>query len=205
MSSALIVTLSVLLVGCAAIQKGPPIAPTLEENWHTERAVHHVHLDVELDGGKREQRSLTGAIAIQKPDSFRLRALGPAGITLFDLLYVRGRVTILQSIKDAAKGPLGEIARSLGGDLALAYGLEPVPSDRQVFIDRGQRRDQTQDPNIELSDSARQVRLSRFRQVGGAKVPTHLEISNRERRYRVTVEVSDVEIDVALDPALFAE
>lgn len=193
-----LVLLLLLLVGCAAVQKGPEVAPTLEEGWHTQRAVHHVHLEVELDGGRREQRSLTGAIAIRKPDRFRLRALGPAGISLFDLLYVRGRVSVLQSIKDATKGPLGEIAQSLGGDLALAYGLEPVPSDRQVATD-------SKKIELTIRRRQRQVDLSRFRRVGGATVPTHLEIRNRERRYRVEVEVSDVELDVALDPELFAE
>src|SRR5262249_31602599 len=104
---------------------------------------------------------------------------------------------ILQSIRDPAKGTLGEIAQSLGRDLALAYGLDPVPGERQVLFEPSQK--------IELRDHQRNVELSSFRQIGAAKLPTRLEIHNRERRYQVTVDVSNVEVDVALDPELFAE
>ncbi|MCU1281583.1 MAG: glycosyltransferase [bacterium] len=65
------------------------------DRWHTMRAEHRV--TVEASGQKR---TLRGLIAVERPDRFRLRALGPGGITLFDVVSVGGEVRIIESIKD---------------------------------------------------------------------------------------------------------
>ena len=49
------------------------------------------------------------------------------------------------------------------------------------------------------------VKLSRFVKISGHAVPTRIDIENHKLRYRVGVDVSEVELDVPLDPALFAE
>jgi hypothetical protein len=56
-----------------------------------------------------------------------------------------------------------------------------------------------------VEEPTRTVRLSQFTQIAGQPVPLKIDVDNRARHYRVSVEVRDVEIDAALDPALFSE
>ena len=91
------------------------------------RAEHKV--TVEAGGQKRTMR---GLIAVQRPDRFRLRALGPAGLTLFDVISVGGEVQVVESIKDPNASALGKILPSMAGDLQAAYDLEPRPAERTV-------------------------------------------------------------------------
>jgi hypothetical protein len=56
-----------------------------------------------------------------------------------------------------------------------------------------------------VSDEDRTVRLSKFVQISGHAVPLRFDIDNRKLHYRVGVDVSELELDVPLDPALFAE
>ena len=78
---------------------GPTVPAAIDGGWQTLRAEHRVTVEVTLDDGKRERRSLRGVVAVQQPDRIRLRALGPGGITLFDLLSVGGRVKVLESVR----------------------------------------------------------------------------------------------------------
>jgi hypothetical protein len=169
-------------------------APTGEPRWRTLKAEHRVALEVLLDGGRRERRGLRGLIAVARPDRFRLRALGPGGLTLFDLVRVGGRVSVKESIRDAAKGVLAEVVRSLADDLSAAYQLEPAPAERRV---------EAAGDAVLVREPGRQVRLSRFARLPGGETFTRLDI--REPRYTVAVDVVDVELDAALDPNLFAD
>lgn len=186
----------VAALGCGPRPRPPegPAAEPAAAAWRTLRAEHRVQLTVELDGGARETRSLRGAIAVERPDRFRLRALGPGGIALFDLLHVRGETQVLQAIRDPKSSVLGEIIPQLAGDLSAAYALEPAPPERRV---------QVAGDAVVVDEPARRVRLSGFRRVHGVPVPMRIEIANRARRYQVVIEAHDVEVDVALDPALF--
>jgi hypothetical protein len=162
------------------------------------RAEHRVALDVTKSDGTHDQRKLRGALAAERPSRFRLRALGPGGITLFDLLYLDGRVKVMEAIKDPKASALGAVIESLAGDLSAALLFETGSPPRE-------RTTRVENDALLVSDTDRTVRLSKFVQISGHAVPTRIDIDNQKLHYRVAVDVSDLEIDVPLDPALFAE
>jgi outer membrane lipoprotein-sorting protein len=189
--------LALVLAGCAHAPKpAPGVAPTIDGGWKNLRAEHRVTVDVTLDGGKHEQRKLRGAIAVERPGRFRLRALGPGGIALFDLLYKDGKVKVLQAIKDPASSALGPVIEALAGDLQASFNLEPAPEDRTLTIEKD---------HVIVREKDRTVKLSSFASIQGRAVPLRIEVDNRARHYQVTVDASDVEVDTALDPALFSD
>jgi len=193
--------LAAALAGCPgrAQRPDPPpraVAPTTDGGWRTMRAEHRVTVDVTLEDGKHDRRLLRGAIAVERPDRFRLRALGPAGITLFDLLFRHGKVTVLQAIKDPAASALGPIIEALAGDLSAAFTLEPAPAGRVVTLDA---------TSAHIDEPERRVRLSAFTAIGGKVVPLRIEVDNRARHYTVSVEAHELALDVPLDPALFSD
>jgi hypothetical protein len=157
------------------------------------RAEHRVALDVTRADGTHDLRKLRGALAAERSEGagkFRLRALGPGGITLFDLLYVDGRVKVMEAIKDTSS--MKTIVESMAGDLSTAL----LFSKHQTLSEGGA---------LVVSDEDRTVRLSKFVQISGHAVPLRFDIDNRKLHYRVGVDVSELELDVPLDPALFAE
>ncbi|HEX9103206.1 MAG TPA: glycosyltransferase, partial [Polyangia bacterium] len=86
-----------LLFMLASCAHAPPPAPELlpaSTAWKTMRAEHRVTVEA---GGQR--RTLRGLIAVERPDRFRLRALGPAGLTLFDIVSVGGQARVIEAIK----------------------------------------------------------------------------------------------------------
>jgi hypothetical protein len=196
-------TLAIAL-GCvlalAACKHAPPPAPeaaaTASFGWKTLKAEHRVTVDVELEGGKHERRQLRGVIAIERPDRFRLRALGPGGISLFDLLWVAGKTSVLQAIRDPHESALGPVIEAMAGDLSAAFLLEPAPPGRVAMLDAGA---------LVVSEPERTVRERAFVRVNGQLVPTRIEIENRARHYRVEVDARGSEVDVPLDAALFRE
>jgi hypothetical protein len=153
--------------------------------WQTLRAEHRVGLELSLADGRVERRQLRGVIAVQRPDRFRLRALGPAGITLFDLLSVHGRMMVKEVIRGAS-AELAPILESIAGDLHAAYDLEPRPADRTVRL-KGEM--------LVVRDRIRTV----------VSTPTAIDVQNRAHRYRVHVDVTHSERDLALDTELFRE
>lgn len=174
----------VLLAGaCAARAPGAADQAGIEDNWRTLRAEHRVALELVLPDGRHERRQLRGVIAVERPDRFRLRALGPAGITLFDLLSVHGRVTVKEVIRGAST-ELQPILESVAGDLQAAYDLEPRPADRTVRVKNGA---------LVVQDRGRSV----------IRTLTRIDVQNRAHGYRVQVEVTHSERNVALDPELF--
>jgi hypothetical protein len=173
-----------LLVAASCAHAPPSAAPELlpaSTAWHTMRAEHRVTVEA---GGQK--RSLRGIIAVERPDRFRLRALGPAGITLFDIVSVGGQVRVVEAIKDPNASALGNILPSMGGDLQAAYDLTPRPPERTV------RR---QDGETVIRESGRVVR----------ETPARIDIDDTAGSYKVHVDVVSVERDVALDPALWAQ
>ncbi len=174
-------TLRLVALGCA--HKPPPTAATLpaSDTWRTMRAEHRV--SVEAAGQKR---TLRGLIAVERPDRFRLRALGPAGITLFDIVDVAGNVRVVEAIKDPGSSALGKILPSLAGDLQAAYDLAPRPPERTV---------ERHGSDVIIRENGRTVR----------ETPATIDIDNTAGAYKVHVDVASVEKDVALDPALWAQ
>ncbi|MGZ3425191.1 MAG: glycosyltransferase [Polyangia bacterium] len=172
-----------LFVAASCAHVKPPTAELLpaSEAWHTMRAEHRVTVEA---GG--QTRTLRGLIAVERPDRFRLRALGPGGITLFDIVSVAGEVRVIESIKDPNASALGKILPSMAGDLQAAYDLVPRPADRKV--ERG--GDETV-----VREAGRVVRETAAR----------IDIDNAAGAYKVHVEVASVDKDVTLDPALWAK
>lgn len=159
------------------------------------RAEHRVTIDAATPEG-RMQRSLRGVIAVERPNRFRLRALGPGGITLFDLLYIDGQVQVLQALGDRSEGSkMGTIVEGLSGDLAAAYALAPNMADRATT---------TASSDVTIRDKERTVLLEKFQRVGNKVAPTRIAIDNRTHNYQVMVDVVDLALDEPLDPALFA-
>jgi hypothetical protein len=189
-------TLALAFASCAHAPAAPSVPPTTEATWKTLRAEHRVQLDVTLANGKHDRRPLRGIIAVERPDRFRLRAVGPAGITLFDLLDVAGDVKVLQAIRDPSSSALGPVTQALAGDLAAAFDLQPAPPERAVTVEKDA---------ITVREPERTVRASRFVSVGGQAVPMHIDIENRALHYTVSVDASGVELDQPLDPALWKE
>jgi glycosyl transferase family 2 len=174
----------VLLLALAGCAHAPPPTPELlpaGTSWHTMRAEHKV--TVEAAGQKR---TLRGLIAVERPDRFRLRALGPAGITLFDVVSVGGQVRVIEAIKDPNASALGKILPSMAGDLQAAYDLEPRPAERKV---------ERNDGETVIREPGRVVR----------ETAAKIDIDNAAGGYKVHVDVGGVEKDVALDPALWAQ
>ena len=159
--------------------------------WRTLTASHRVRVRVVHDG-RSDERTLRGAVAIERPARLRLRALGPAGLTLFDLVVRDGRPTVVAALRGADAGPLHDVALSLAADLACAYALAPSPPDRGI---------RTEGDAVVVEEPGRRVRLSRF--AGSPAVWRRAEIASGN--YTVEVDVDSVEVDPALDPALFAD
>jgi hypothetical protein len=162
-----------MLASCA--HAPPPAALPASKGWQTMQAEHKV--TIEAAGQKR---TLRGIIAVQRPDRFRLRALGPAGITLFDIVDVGGNVRVVQSIKDPNAGALAKILPSMAADLSAAYDLEPRPAGRTV------------DGDV-IREPGRVVH----------ETPSSIEIESSD--YKVRVDVIRAETNVTLDPALWAQ
>jgi hypothetical protein len=184
------------LLACGAPQKRPSTPARADVAWKTMRAEHEVSLDVTKADGTHDRRRLRGALAAERPGKFRLRALGPAGITLFDLLVVDGHVKVMEAIKDPHASALGQVIASLAGDLSAALLLEPAPAGRAIVTENGR---------VIVREADRVVTLSRFVSASGHAVPMRIEVDNAALRYHVEVDVGQLSLDEPLDPALFAE
>lgn len=187
--------------GCAhAPQSVNTVAPPSIEagmawgGWHTLRAEHRVAIEAQTADGHIEQRSLRGVIAVSRPGSFRLRALGPGGITLFDVLSVDGRVEVLAALRDPQGTVLEKILSALATDLAAAYDLEPRPAERSVRIE---------DRALVVTEPERSVRLEAFRPVHGGSAPGRMVVEDRVGNFRLTIDAEQSELDVPLDAELF--
>ena len=184
---------------CACGPRGPaahPAPPSADGGWRTMRAEHSVEVTARTPEGKEETRRLRGAIAVERPDRFRLRALGPGGITLFDVLAVAGKVTVVQALRDPSGSGMERIIAAMAGDLGAAYGLKPAPVGRRTSVAADM---------VTVEEPERVVRLRAFRDGGGGRAyPGRIEIDNRAASYRVRIDVGETALDEALDPELFA-
>jgi hypothetical protein len=98
------------------------------DGYGTLKSIHQVAIEIALGGDRQEQRTFKGVIAVRRPGAFRLRVLGPAGIDLFDLLYLSGKVKILHvadMLKRSSKLP--QILSSVAEDIRTIYRLDPKP------------------------------------------------------------------------------
>lgn len=177
------------------IIKGPTVQPVPDARWGTMRAVHRVHIDAQKGDG-REQIDVQGMIAVERPDRFRLQALGPGGIKLFDLVKVGGETKVVQAIVGADSSLQQTVLLSIGADLSAAYDLEPTVPSRRKNID-GKKGE------LRTVETERTVIAQQFKEVQGQSVPTHMEIENKALNYRVSIDVEQATLDEKLDPGLF--
>ncbi len=98
----------------------------------------------------------------------------------------------MEALRDPRGSMLGALLQSIGGDLALAYGLAPSAA---TFAREGDE--------LVARAPGRVVHLSAFREVPGGVAPSRMRIENDERGYRVEIEAAGTALDEALDPALF--
>lgn len=105
----------------------------VNDGYGTLTTVHQVTVEIALGGDRSEKRSFRGALAIRRPAHFRLQILGPMGIKLVDLLYVRGKASVLYlEPKLQMSSRLPEIIQSIAGDIRAIYRLDPCPhADRR--------------------------------------------------------------------------
>jgi hypothetical protein len=169
----------IVAAGCAHARAAPSLLPA-DSAWRTLRSEQKVTIDV--DGRSRSVRAL---VAIERPSRVRLVALGPAGVTLFDLFVVDGQLHVVRAIRDPNDATMSRIMESMVGDLEAAYDLEPRPADRRVR--RG-------DDAIVVEQAGLTVR----------ETPQRIDIDHQGLRYRVHVDVLSVETDVPLDPAMWS-
>jgi hypothetical protein len=139
---------------------------------------------IEVDGKSRSVRAL---VAVERPGRVRLVALGPAGITLFDVLADGTQVHVVRALQDPHDPQLGRIVQSMVGDLHAAYDLEPRPATRTV--ERHDGAATVTQPGVVVHETAQRI-----------------DIDDRtlEKPVKVRVDVLSVERDVALDPALWS-
>lgn len=177
------------------IIKGPSVQPVPDSRWGTMRATHRVRIDAQKGDG-REQINVRGLLAIERPDRFRLQALGPAGVQLFDIIKVGETVKVIQSVPGVDSALQGNVLRSLGADLSAAYDLEPKHPSRQKNVD-------LKFGELRIVETERTVRCTQFKEVQGMSIPAHLEIDNTALNYKVSIDVETANLDEKLDPALF--
>lgn len=177
------------------IIKGPSVQPVLDIRWGTMRAVHRVSIDA-AKGDGREQITVRGMLAVERPDRFRLKAIGPGGITLFDLIKVGGDVKVVTSLAGSDSSLQQKVLLSIGADLSAMYDLEPVHPSHKKYVD-------LKVGELRVVENERTIRCQHFKEVQGRSVPAHVEIDNTALNYRVSIDVEEASLDEKLDPALF--
>lgn len=187
------------LAGCpgpkVVIIPGPIVAPVADARWRTMQAVHRVFIDA-AKGDGREQVTVRGLISVERPDRFRLRALGPGNITLFDILKVGGDVKVIQGVPGVDSALQGKVLLSIGADLSAAYDLEPALPSRNKTVG-------FKEGEVRVTETERTIRLQQYKEARGQAIPTHIEIQNTALNYNVTIDVAEADLDVKLDPMLF--
>lgn len=193
-------TLAAAGLGCDGknkpiIIKGPTVQPVAEARWSTMRAVHRVSIDA-AKGDGREQISVQGMVAVERPDRFRLQALGPAGVKLFDLIKVGGDIKVVQGVPGADSSLQQKVLLSIGADLAAMYDLEPRLPSRQKILG-------LKEGELRVVEFERTIRAQQFKEIQGQSIPTHIQIDNNALNYKVSIDVEQATLDDKLDPALF--
>src|SRR5207237_10269559 len=112
-----------------------------------------------------------------RPDGrFRVRALGPADVTLFDVVGDPSGCRVIA----AARPPKPELVRALCDNLRLAYRLPAAP---------------------ESDARGTEVRCAGWRDVQGSKIAW--ETFLRGRHWQIEIDVRSVELDIVIgDEAL---
>jgi hypothetical protein len=200
LAAGLCLGLSLAAFGCdphpkAVIIKGPIVQPVADVRWTTMRASHRVGIDA-AKGDGRIKLTVSGMVAVERPDRFRLQAFGPGGVTLFDLIKVGGDIKVVKGMAGGDGSLQEKVLLSIGADLAATFDLEPKLPSRQKILG-------FKEGELRIVETERTIRAQQFKEVQGQSVPTHITIENSALNYTVTIDVESATLDDKLDPALF--
>jgi hypothetical protein len=135
-------------------------------------AQHHVLVEAHDREGRPVVRRMRGLFLARRPDRFRVRALGPADLTLFDVVGGPAGCQVLE----AARPPPPELLAALCDDVRAAFRLGAPHGPIDVHYDE-------------------------LRSTDGRLQPFRIDVADRAHGYRVEIRVDRVELDVAIDEA----
>lgn len=198
------------------------------DGYETLKTVHRVTLRIALDGGRSENLTLRGILAIKRPAQFRLIILGPASVKLAELLYNAGdlrRLYLAKHLESSSRLPA--ILDSIAGDIRAIYRLQPVrPVDQRQFYEgrpkeigrkyyhlrelRGSKLVRT---SVILADTLavtiveerrRSISYSSHERRKELLLPRTIHLKNRGAiSYTLSIEVESVDVNVTFDSAMF--
>lgn len=192
---------------------------------HTLKVVHHITVQAE---GRPSTGAMQGLLAVRRPDAYRLRVLGPAGITAMDLAWRSGRFVLTvpprgvrvdgdeRTPREQLRGvPVDGLARAFLGTFdatraalvedarwSLLTLVEPGGARRKLFVDR---RNGTVAVDARFEGGAETTRLTQggYRQVGGVWLPFRVRFDMPAQRVVATITVDRYDVNPALPDAAF--
>jgi hypothetical protein len=188
---------------------------TREEEVATWKAVLSLAIE---DRANDRSGSLRGALLVRRPDRFRLRLLGPAGVTAMDLLYVAPRYRLVVPGRPPIEGadaarekrlPVGAMARAFlrqydapARSLVVGGGRSRLElSDRSVFLTASE--DVLVDSIRENGKESVRVTYADYRDVTGHRLPFRVRMDLPERELTARVDVERYEVDPAIPQEAF--
>jgi len=205
----------------------------VNDGYGTLTTVQQVTLEIALGGDRSEKRSFSAALAIRRPGGFRLQILGPMGVRLVDLLYLKGQTKVLH-VEPALQrsSQLPAILDSIAGDIRAIYHLDPLPRvdhrrmEESVSLASGSAplldlkeyrgRELTREMDIFASTLAmarsqvvegtdiRTVTYGAYEARGRLMVPRQIHVAKEGSVfYWLSIQVESVTIDEGLDREIF--
>lgn len=193
-----------------------------EGRWRTLTIVHSIRLATREQSG-----SLRGLIAVRRPDAYRLRLLGPAGITAMDLTYRAGRFLLaIPSRNVRLEGDRSTPRSSLRGlpvdGLARAFlartGDAPTEvtenarwslvewrtggETRRLWLDRHEKLPRI-DSTWRGGRETMRITYERYRSVDGVRLPFQVLFFMPADGLRARIDVERYRVDPALPDSAF--
>jgi len=108
------------------------------DGYKTLTSVHRVEAEIAQSQSPTKKYGFKGIIAIQRPDRFRLRVLGPMDVKFLDLVYLQGKVQIIHFSEQIQKqSKLLDIFEGIADDIKAIYRLDPHPTILKTKIEDG--------------------------------------------------------------------
>ena len=191
----------------------------------TLKVVHHISLwSAGLSSG-----ALQGLLAVRRPDAYRLRVLGPAGLTAMDLVWRQGRFVLdvpsrgvhlagdertprarlhgvpVDGLARAFLGTYEAVRASLVEDarFSLLTLVEPSGARRRLFV---RRQDGAVAIDARFEDGRETTRLTHegYRAVGGVRLAYRVRCDMPAQGLAATIDVDRYDVNPRLPDAAFA-